>query len=101
MVYALVYQLVYPMMMIYNLVNCLYFGTGPQISWWLVSIVFVGALKTAYALRMTGDAKFFFTTLYGFMYMLGYVPAKICAALTLYDNSWGTRQVIWRPLVHK
>ncbi|KAG0229292.1 Hyaluronan synthase 3 [Mortierella sp. GBA43] len=101
MAYALVYQLIYPMMMIYNLVNCLYFGTGSQISWWLVSIVFVGALKTAYALRMTGDAKFFFTTLYGFMYMVGYVPAKIYAALTLYDNSWGTRQVIWRSLVHK
>ncbi|KAK3805507.1 MAG: hypothetical protein J3Q66DRAFT_124736 [Benniella sp.] len=26
--------------------------------------------------------------------MLGYVPAKIYAALTLYDNSWGTRQVL-------
>ncbi|KAH7048929.1 nucleotide-diphospho-sugar transferase [Linnemannia elongata] len=90
MTYALLYQLVYPMMMIYNLVNCIYFGTGSQISWWLVSIVFVGILKTAYAVRVTGDKKFFFTTIYGFLYMLGYVPAKIFAALTLYDNSWGT-----------
>ncbi|KAF9284997.1 Hyaluronan synthase 3 [Mortierella alpina] len=90
MTYALLYQLIYPMMMIYNLVNCIYFGTGPQISWWLVSIAFVGILKTAYALRVTGDRKFFFTTVYGFLYMLGYVPAKIFAALTLYDNSWGT-----------
>ncbi|KAF9131796.1 Hyaluronan synthase 3 [Mortierella sp. GBA39] len=90
MTYALLYQLVYPMMMIYNLVNCIYFGTGSQISWWLVSIVFVGMLKTAYAIRITGDKKFFFTTIYGLLYMLGYVPAKIFAALTLYDNSWGT-----------
>ncbi|KAG0209682.1 Hyaluronan synthase 3 [Mortierella sp. GBA30] len=90
MTYALLYQLIYPMMMIYNLVNCVYFGTGSQISWWLVSIAFVGLLKTAYALRVTGDSKFFFTTAYGFLYMLGYVPAKIYAALTLYDNSWGT-----------
>lgn len=94
MTYALLYQLVYPMMMIYNLVNCIYFGTGSQISWWLVSIVFVGILKTAYAVRVTGDKKFFFTTIYGFLYMLGYVPAKIFAALTLYDNSWGTRYVL-------
>ncbi|KAF9923008.1 Hyaluronan synthase 3 [Mortierella alpina] len=67
MTYALLYQLIYPMMMIYNLVNCIYFGTGPQISWWLVSIAFVGILKTAYALRVTGDRKFFFTTIYGFL----------------------------------
>ncbi|KAF9093114.1 Hyaluronan synthase 3 [Mortierella sp. AD031] len=92
MTYALLYQLVYPMMMIYNLVNCIYFGTGSQISWWLVSIPFVGILKTCYAVRVTGDKKFYFTTIYGFLYMLGYVPAKIFAALTLYDNSWGTRQ---------
>ncbi|KAF9116270.1 ATP-dependent RNA helicase [Mortierella sp. AM989] len=90
MTYALLYQLVYPMMMIYNLVNCIYFGTGSQITWWLVSIVFVGIMKTVYAVRVTGDKKFFFTTVYGFLYMLGYVPAKIYAALTLYDNSWGT-----------
>ncbi|KAI9237927.1 MAG: hyaluronan synthase 3, partial [Podila humilis] len=90
MTYALLYQLIYPMMMIYNLVNCIYFGTGSQISWWLISIAFVGSLKTCYALRVTGDKKFFFTTVYGFLYMLGYVPAKIFAALTLYDNSWGT-----------
>lgn len=91
MTYALLYQLIYPMMMIYNLVNCIYFGTASQISWWLISIAFVGSLKTCYALRVTGDKKFFFTTIYGFLYMLGYVPAKIFAALTLYDNSWGTR----------
>ncbi|KAI1315320.1 Hyaluronan synthase 3 [Mortierella claussenii] len=90
MTYALLYQLVYPMMMVYNLVNCIYFGTGTQISWWMVSIMFVGLLKTAYAVRITGDQKFYFTTVYGFLYMLGYVPAKIYAALTLYDNSWGT-----------
>ncbi|KAF9312242.1 Hyaluronan synthase 3 [Podila horticola] len=90
MTYALLYQLIYPMMMIYNLVNCIYFGTASQISWWLISIAFVGTLKTCYALRVTGDKKFFFTTIYGFLYMLGYVPAKIFAALTLYDNSWGT-----------
>ncbi|KAF8981203.1 Hyaluronan synthase 3 [Entomortierella lignicola] len=90
MTYALLYQLVYPMMMVYNLVNCIYYGTGSQITWWLVSIVFVGIMKTAYAVRVTGDKKFFFTTVYGFLYMLGYVPAKIYAALTLYDNSWGT-----------
>ncbi|KAF9426000.1 Hyaluronan synthase 3 [Podila epigama] len=91
MTYALLYQLIYPMMMIYNLVNCIYFGTGAQISWWLVSITLVGLMKTAYALWITRDPKFFFTTVYGFLYMLGYVPAKIFAALTLYDNSWGTR----------
>lgn len=91
MTYALLYQLIYPMMMIYNLVNCIYFGTGSQIAWWMFSIMGVGLMKTAYAVRVTRDKKFFFTTIYGFLYMLGYVPAKIYAALTLYDNSWGTR----------
>ncbi|KAF9435957.1 ATP-dependent RNA helicase [Entomortierella beljakovae] len=82
MTYALLYQLIYPMMMIYNLVNCIYFGTGSQITWWMASIVFVGMMKTAYAVRITGDKKFIFTTIYGFLYMLGYVPAKMYAALT-------------------
>jgi hyaluronan synthase len=91
MTYALLYQLIYPMMMVYSLVNCIYFGTGAQISWWMVSITLVGLLKTTYAILITGEKKFFFTTAYGFLYMLGYVPAKIYAALTLYDNSWGTR----------
>ncbi|KAF9902127.1 Hyaluronan synthase 3 [Lobosporangium transversale] len=90
MTYALLYQLIYPMMMVYSLVNCIYFGTGSQISWWMVSIMFVGVMKTLYAVSVTGDKKFFFTTAYGFLYILGYVPAKIFAALTLYDNSWGT-----------
>ncbi|KAG9071348.1 ATP-dependent RNA helicase [Linnemannia hyalina] len=91
MTYALLYQLIYPMMMIYNLVNCIYFGTGSQIAWWMFSIMLVGLMKTVYAVRVTRDKKFFFTTIYGFLYMLGYVPAKVYAALTLYDNSWGTR----------
>ncbi|KAF8932667.1 ATP-dependent RNA helicase [Haplosporangium gracile] len=91
MTYALLCQLICPMMMIYNLVNCIYFGTGSQIAWWMFSIMCVGLIKTAYAVRVTRDKKFFFTTTYGFLYMLGYVPAKIYAALTLYDNSWGTR----------
>ncbi|KAF8941603.1 Hyaluronan synthase 3 [Dissophora ornata] len=96
MTYALLYQLIYPMMMVYNLVNCIYFGTGSQISWWLVSITFVGMMKTLYAVKITGDKKFFFTTAYGFLYMLGYVPAKLYAALTLYDNSWGTSARLFR-----
>ncbi|KAF9107678.1 hyaluronan synthase [Mortierella sp. GBA35] len=72
MTYALLYQLIYPMMMIYNLVNCIYFGTGSQIAWWMFSIMLVGLMKTAFALKITGDKKFFFTTIYGFLYMLGY-----------------------------
>ncbi|KAF9212352.1 ATP-dependent RNA helicase [Podila verticillata] len=91
MTYTLLYQLIYPMMVVYNVVNCIYFGTRSQILWWLVSIAFMGLMKTAYAFRITGDKKFFFTAIYGFLYILGYVPAKIFAALTLYDNSWGTR----------
>ncbi|KAG0339158.1 Hyaluronan synthase 3 [Podila humilis] len=90
MTYALLYQLIYPLMMVYNLVNCIYFGTAAQISWWLVSISLVGLMKTIYASYITRDKKFFFTTIYGFLYIIGYVPAKIFAAMTLYDNSWGT-----------
>ncbi|KAG0042592.1 Hyaluronan synthase 3 [Gryganskiella cystojenkinii] len=90
MTYALLYQLIYPMMVVYNVVNCIYFGTWSQMLWWLVSIAFVRLMKTAYAFRITGDKKFFFTAIYGFLHVLGYVPAKIFAALTLYDNSWGT-----------
>ncbi|KAK3812859.1 MAG: nucleotide-diphospho-sugar transferase [Benniella sp.] len=96
MTYALLYQLIYPMMMVYSLVNCIYFGTGSQISWWMVSITLVGMVKTSYAVWITGDKKFFFTTAYGFLYMLGYVPAKIYAALTLYDSSWGTSARLFR-----
>ncbi|KAI9236977.1 MAG: hypothetical protein BYD32DRAFT_5980 [Podila humilis] len=90
MTYTLLYQLIYPMMVVYNVVNCIYFGTRSQTLWWLVPIAFVGLMKTAYAFRITGDKKFFFTAVYGFLYIIGYVPAKIVAALTLYDNSWGT-----------
>ncbi|KAG0305831.1 Hyaluronan synthase 3 [Dissophora globulifera] len=96
MTYALLYQLIYPMMMVYNLVSCIYMGTGSQMAWWLMSISLVGAMKTVYAVAVTGEKKFFFTTAYGFLYMVGYVPAKIYAALTLYDNSWGTSARLFR-----
>jgi hyaluronan synthase len=91
MTYQVIYKVIYPMMMSYNLVDCIYFGTGSQIYCWFMSIMFVGILKMAYAVRVTGNKKFFFTPIYGLLYMLGFVPAKIFAALTLYDNSWGTR----------
>ncbi|KAF8985526.1 Hyaluronan synthase 3 [Entomortierella lignicola] len=90
MTYALLYQLIYPMMTVYSFVHCIYFGTGAQLAWWLVTTAFVGIIKTAYAIKVTGDKKFFFATAYGFFYMIGYIPAKMYAALTLYDNSWGT-----------
>ncbi|KAF9436095.1 Hyaluronan synthase 3 [Entomortierella beljakovae] len=90
MTYALLYQLIYPMMTVYSLVNCIYFGTGSQMAWWIVSISLVGIIKAVYAYKVTGEKRFFFTTAYGLFYLVGYVPAKIYAALTLYDNSWGT-----------
>ncbi|KAG0370524.1 hypothetical protein BC939DRAFT_112050 [Gamsiella multidivaricata] len=96
MTYSLIYQLICPMMMVYNFVNCIYFGTGSQFTWWMVSIILVGCMKTVFALRITGDKKFFFTTLYGPLYMIGYVPSKVYAALTLYDNTWGTSARLFR-----
>ncbi|KAG0093633.1 Hyaluronan synthase 3 [Podila epicladia] len=89
MAYTLLYKLICPLFT-FDLINCLYFGNRSQISLWLVSITVVGILKTVYAVIVTGDNKFFFATAYVFLQMFGYAPAVIQAALTLYDNSWGT-----------
>jgi len=50
----------------------------------------MGGLKCIYALIITRDPKFILNFLYGIVYMIGFIPAKLQALLFLWDNGWGT-----------
>jgi len=90
MAYMVLFQSTFPFVMIYSLLMLLYFGSLYQMMLWLLTMLMGGLLKSAYAMSVTGDGKFFFSALYGILYVTGYVPAKLFALMTLWDNSWGT-----------
>ncbi|KAK9760391.1 hypothetical protein K7432_015626 [Basidiobolus ranarum] len=64
--------------------------------WWAIWIFSLGAVKGRFASILTGDCRFFFLPVYGALYVVGYIPAKLFALLTLYNNSWGTNARLFR-----
>ncbi|RUS13991.1 nucleotide-diphospho-sugar transferase [Endogone sp. FLAS-F59071] len=90
MTYSVLFQSMFPFVMLYSLMVLLYFGSFYQMIVWLSTMLIGGLLKSAYAMSVTGDGKFFYMALYGVLYVTGYVPAKLFALMTLWDNSWGT-----------
>lgn len=93
MAYSVLFQSMFPFVMLYSLLVLLYFGSFYQMILWLLTMLIGGLLKSAYAMSVTGDGKFFYMALYGVLYVTGYVPAKLFALMTLWDNSWGTRYI--------
>ncbi|OUM59288.1 glycosyltransferase family 2 protein [Piromyces sp. E2] len=90
MTYELIFHTIYPYILIYSLVTLIYTGDFWQLITRVLTLFFMGGLKCIYALLLTRNPKFLLNFLYGIIYMIGFIPAKIQALLFLWDNGWGT-----------
>ncbi|KAK9708350.1 hypothetical protein K7432_009690 [Basidiobolus ranarum] len=60
MTFALIYHLMYPIFMVYDMVMCICFEEFTQVMWWAIWIFSLGAVKGLFATILTGDCRFFF-----------------------------------------
>jgi len=68
---------------------------GPSGGRWLLAFVAaVMLVQLASVLGQTRDLRFLL--LYGLVFLVLLVPIRVCALLTLNDNSWGTRELTQR-----
>ena len=54
-------------------------------------IIPIGLLRAAYGLLRTGDRRFWFFPLYGFLHVLVLIPVRLYALATIRNEGWGTR----------
>ncbi|KAI9207941.1 nucleotide-diphospho-sugar transferase [Polychytrium aggregatum] len=92
MAYELLFQFIYPWILMYAFFTVLY---NPKSSLrllltWANILLLMGFLKSLYAVVITKNVKFLLVTFYGFLYLHGLMLAKIHAILFLWDNGWGT-----------
>lgn len=90
MTYELFFHVVYPFILIYSILILIYAGNLWQLITRVLILFFMGGLKCIYALIITKNPKFLLNFLYGIVYLIGFIPAKIQALLLLWDNGWGT-----------
>ncbi|ORY26736.1 hypothetical protein LY90DRAFT_524231 [Neocallimastix californiae] len=88
MTYELIFHTIYPYILIYSLLTLIYVGNFWQLITRVLILYFMGGLKCIYALIITRDPKFILNFLYGIVYMIGFIPAKLQALLFLWDNGW-------------
>ncbi|KAJ3230029.1 ATP-dependent RNA helicase [Chytriomyces hyalinus] len=90
MSYKLIFQALYPFVLIFAINLVLWKGTLLQLIMWGNMVLFIGILKSLVAVILTKDAKFLLFPCYGFMYFFGLLIAKMQALLLLWDVGWGT-----------
>jgi len=90
MTYELFFHIIYPFILIYSILTLIYAGTLWQLITRVLILFLMGGLKCIYALIITRNPKFLLNFLYGVVYLIGFIPAKIQALLFLWDNGWGT-----------
>lgn len=92
--YDLVYQAIYPFFLVFSIgfqiALFITYQTTFFLIIWLSTILLGGLLRAMYAFSFTGKWKYAFFVLYGFVYILGLLPAKMIAIATLWDAQWGT-----------
>ncbi|KAK9762800.1 hypothetical protein K7432_011122 [Basidiobolus ranarum] len=96
MTLALIYHVVYPLLIVYNILECIYIGTIVHVIWQSGWLVMLGSIKAMFAVAVTGEIKFFFYPIYSGLYLIGHLPTKLFALFTLYNNSWGTNARLFR-----
>ncbi|KAI9207948.1 nucleotide-diphospho-sugar transferase [Polychytrium aggregatum] len=90
MAYEMIFQTVYPGVLLYIFLYTLFFGTLLRMLMWANVLIVMGFLKATYAVIITKNVKYLLVSFYGFLYLCGLMIAKIHAVLFLWDNGWGT-----------
>jgi hyaluronan synthase len=86
----LTYQFIYTFIVMIFLCYALFFGTLYQMSLYFLSLFGIGLIKGIYSAIYTKDIEKIFFSVYGGLFMTLLLPARLYAAVTMYDISWGT-----------
>eukprot|EP00743_Colponemidia_sp_Colp-15_P011718 GILK01013146.1.p1 GENE.GILK01013146.1~~GILK01013146.1.p1 ORF type:complete len:591 (+),score=72.09 GILK01013146.1:269-2041(+) len=86
----LTYHAMFPYFFMYSVLRILYTGSVWQLTLAMFCLAASTTLKSIYALIVSGNFGFLLFPLYGPLYIIGLIPAKLWAFLTLWDISWGT-----------
>ncbi|KAG0172976.1 hypothetical protein DFQ28_009528 [Apophysomyces sp. BC1034] len=86
----LFYQGIYPFVLMFSIFYILWGHVPFVLLVWLVSLMAIAGIKTIYAFLSTASPRFLVFPFYSVYYLLGLVPAKIWALVSLWDVRWGT-----------
>ncbi|KAI8147568.1 nucleotide-diphospho-sugar transferase [Fennellomyces sp. T-0311] len=86
----LFYQGVYPFVLLFSIFYMLWGHAPIVLAVWLVSLLAIASIKTVYSIVINRDVRFLAFPLYSVYYLLGLVPAKMWALISLWDVGWGT-----------
>ncbi|KAI8342717.1 nucleotide-diphospho-sugar transferase [Chlamydoabsidia padenii] len=86
----LFYQGMYPFVLIFSIFYILWAHSPWVLLVWLVSLLAISLIKTVYSVVVSGSFRFLAFPLYSIYYLLGLVPAKLWALISLWDVGWGT-----------
>lgn len=94
LIYDMIYQTLFPLLLLVGIVVQISLSIRlrsivyPLV--FVASIILGGLVKSIYAYILTKDPKKFLFFVYGFLYLVFLLPARIWAGATLWRNHWGT-----------
>ncbi|KAI9486620.1 MAG: nucleotide-diphospho-sugar transferase [Benjaminiella poitrasii] len=86
----LFYQGIYPFVLLFSIFQILFSKSPFILCVWLLSLVMIACIKTIYSIIVTWQLQFLAFPFYSIYYMVGLVPAKLWAIISLWDIGWGT-----------
>ncbi|ORZ08393.1 nucleotide-diphospho-sugar transferase [Absidia repens] len=86
----LFYQGMYPFVLIFSIFYILWAHSPWVLLVWMISLLAIALIKTVYSVVVSGSLRFLAFPFYSFYYLLGLVPAKLWALISLWDIGWGT-----------
>ncbi|OBZ85281.1 Hyaluronan synthase 2 [Choanephora cucurbitarum] len=86
----LFYQGIYPFVLLFSIFQILFSKSPFVLVVWLISLMVIAWIKTIYSTLLTLQIRFLAFPLYSIYYMVGLVPAKLWAIVSLWDVGWGT-----------
>ncbi|KAI8369604.1 nucleotide-diphospho-sugar transferase [Radiomyces spectabilis] len=86
----LFYQGIYPFVLLFSIFYIMYAHAPLVLCVWLLSLMIIASIKAVYALVVSRSARFLAFPIYSLYYLLGLVPAKVWALISLWDVGWGT-----------
>ncbi|KAI8076742.1 nucleotide-diphospho-sugar transferase [Halteromyces radiatus] len=86
----LFYQGMYPFVLMFSIFYILWAHSPWVLLIWLVSLVMVAMIKMVYSVMVSRSLRFLAFPFYSIYYLIGLVPAKLWALISLWDVGWGT-----------
>ncbi|KAI7898823.1 nucleotide-diphospho-sugar transferase [Cokeromyces recurvatus] len=86
----LFYQGIYPFVLLFSIFQILFSKSPFVLCVWLISLALIATIKTMYSVLITWHLQFLAFPFYSIYYMVGLVPAKLWAIISLWDIGWGT-----------